>query len=113
MELREVTVLNLTYSVEDAMREATAAFGVASEKDDSKGMVSAVMLKAKLKGLIVDRKEVGDPGDFSHLTDAELDEQLTRERAATEAAQRAIRIAKGEAAGAGTAAREKRKARAA
>ncbi|MGB7012133.1 MAG: hypothetical protein WBD97_17240 [Pseudolabrys sp.] len=32
----------------------------------------AAMAKAKLLGLIIDRREVGDVGAFDHLTDEEL-----------------------------------------
>lgn len=34
--------------------------------------VQATMDKAKLTGLIVDRREVGGGGEFDHLTDEEL-----------------------------------------
>ena len=41
--------------------------------------VSAIMGMAKLAGLIIDRREVGQPGEFDHLTDAELVERAVRE----------------------------------
>ena len=34
---------------------------------------------AKLTGLIIDRREIGQPGEFDHLTDAELVARATRE----------------------------------
>jgi hypothetical protein len=35
--------------------------------------------KAKLTGLIIDRREVGSPGEFANMTDEELVEQARRQ----------------------------------
>ena len=37
------------------------------------------MGQAKLAGLIIDRREIGQPGEFDHLTDAELVAKATRD----------------------------------
>jgi phage terminase small subunit len=47
---------------------------------------------AKHLGMFIDRKEVGQPGDFERLTDEEIDERI-RNNAAKLAAQDAIRTA--------------------
>jgi plasmid maintenance system antidote protein VapI len=36
-------------------------------------------LAAKIKGMLVHRHEVGDPGEFSRVTDEELDLSLERQ----------------------------------
>ena len=41
-------------------------------------MVSATMGKAKILGLIIDRREVGDVGRFDRFTDEELVEEAAR-----------------------------------
>ena len=40
--------------------------------------VSATMAKARLLGLVVDKREVGQPGAFDQLTDRELTEEAER-----------------------------------
>ena len=55
---------------------------LAIEKGQSGAAWQAAMAKAKILGLIIDRREVGDVGAFDHLTDEELmreAEKKTRE----------------------------------
>jgi hypothetical protein len=40
--------------------------------------VAATMGKAKILGLIIDRREVGDVGAFDHLTDEQLVEEAAK-----------------------------------
>lgn len=50
------------------------AFNAAKEQDKPQAMTAAMMGIAKMKGYIVDKKEVGAPGSF---TDSMSDEELT------------------------------------
>ncbi|MDO8399344.1 MAG: hypothetical protein Q7T45_16135 [Bradyrhizobium sp.] len=44
-----------------------------STKPDGPTAVKCLTLAAKIKGMLVHRHEVGDPGEFSRMTDEELD----------------------------------------
>lgn len=57
-ELRKPVVEKLQYGLEQAMNEAAEAFSVAKEKENGGAMVAAVQLRARLNGLLVDRKEI-------------------------------------------------------
>lgn len=70
--LRKPVVKKLQYGLEQAMAEAEEAFEVAREKGNGGAMVAAATLRAKLNGLLVDRKEVRH-GPLGDLPDAELD----------------------------------------
>ena len=48
----------------------------ASEAGNFAGANKALELIGRTLGAFIDRKEIGKPGDFDHLTDAELDEQI-------------------------------------
>ncbi len=48
----------LQYTLEKAMLEAEEAFQVSKEKGNGGAMTAAVTLRAKLNGLLVDRKEI-------------------------------------------------------
>jgi phage terminase small subunit len=63
----EVTIESLT----EMLREDRA---LARELGQAAAAVSAVDKIAKLYGHMIDRKEVGRPGDFSRMTEEELDE---------------------------------------
>lgn len=41
-------------------------------------MVSAIMGRAKVAGVLIDRSEVGKPGDFSSMTDEEIVQEIER-----------------------------------
>jgi hypothetical protein len=61
-ELRAPVVEKLQYGLEEAMLEAAEAFQVAKGKDNGGAMVAAVQLRAKLNGLLVEKREdVTDP----------------------------------------------------
>ncbi len=61
-ELRAPVVAKLQYGLEAAMLEAADAFRVAKAKDNGGAMVAAVQLRAKLNGLLVEKREdVTDP----------------------------------------------------
>lgn len=57
-ELRTPVVQRLQYGLEQAMREAEEAFAVARAKENGGAMVAAVQLRARLNGLLVEKKEI-------------------------------------------------------
>jgi hypothetical protein len=85
--LRKEATRALGYKVEDAMRETHEALVIAKTKQNSQGMVAAIQLKSKLKGLIVEKQERGGPGDFADTTDEELIDAAREADAVIAAAQ--------------------------
>ena len=71
----EVTVVSLLNELEEARK-------LAAEINQPSAAVAATLGKAKVAGLIVDRKEVGKPGDFEGMNVDELREYIAREAAA-------------------------------
>jgi phage terminase small subunit len=67
----EVTIASVLGELEEART-------FAKEKSNPSAMVSATMSKAKILGLIIDRREVGDVGAFDNLTDEQLVEEAWR-----------------------------------
>jgi hypothetical protein len=65
-------------SIASVLGELEEARTFAKEKNNPSAMVSATMGKAKLLGLIIDRREVGDVGAFDSWTDEELVQEATR-----------------------------------
>jgi phage terminase small subunit len=51
---------------------------IAKGEHQAAAMVSATVAKAKLAGLMIDRKEIGDAGDFSRLSEDELRAEIDR-----------------------------------
>ena len=61
-ELRAPVVEKLQYGLAEAMLEAQEAYKVAKGKDNGGAMVAAVQLRAKLNGLLIEKREdVTDP----------------------------------------------------
>ena len=61
-ELRAPVIAKLQYGLEEAMLEAADSFRVAKAKENGGAMVAAVQLRAKLNGLLVEKREdVTDP----------------------------------------------------
>lgn len=56
--IRKPVVEKVQYGLEKAMAEAEEAFAVSKSKENGGAMVAAVSLRAKLNGLLVDRKEI-------------------------------------------------------
>jgi len=63
------------YLLEEARKQAV-------EINQPSAAVSAIVAKGKLAGLVVDRKEVGKPGEFEGMNVDELREHIAREAAA-------------------------------
>jgi hypothetical protein len=51
---------------------------LALKRGQASAAVTATMGKAKILGLIIDRREVGDAGAFDHLTDEQLVEEAAK-----------------------------------
>ena len=82
-QLRAPVERAMQYGVQEAMEEALQAFEVGLREGSSGGMVAAATLRAKLQGLLVEKREVKitsldhfDPGDKTMMIEA-----LTRELA--------------------------------
>jgi hypothetical protein len=54
---------------------------VAQDARNGSAMAMATLGKAKILGLIIDRREVGDVGAFDHMTDEELLEHAKKQAA--------------------------------
>ena len=52
---------------------------VALDAGQTSAAVQAIMGQAKIVGAIIDRREVAGPGEFDHMTDAELIEKAARD----------------------------------
>lgn len=77
--LRKPVIVAAQYGLAEAMAEAADAMEVAREKGNGGAMVAAVTLRAKLSGLLIDKKEIrtgeldGLPHDeLKHIRDALL-----------------------------------------
>ena len=70
--LRAPVIAKVQYGLMEAMNEAQEAFAVSKARDNGAAMVAAVMLRARLNGLLVDRKEI-TVTEVQRLTDDELD----------------------------------------
>ena len=78
-ELRAPVVEKLQYNLEQAMLEAAEAFEVSRSKENGGAMVAAVTLRAKLNGLLVERKEIrtGPLDGLEHDQLKAIDEAIT------------------------------------
>jgi hypothetical protein len=63
-ELQAASAASAVITIESICAELDQANAVAREKGQAAAMVSASALRAKLAGLLRDRVEVGNPGDF-------------------------------------------------
>jgi phage terminase small subunit len=63
-ELQAEAAASSKVTVESICRELDEAVAVAKTKGQAQAMVSVATLRAKLAGLMVERVEVGGPGDF-------------------------------------------------
>jgi Terminase small subunit len=77
-ELQAQTAASTKITVESICAELEEAVGVARSKSQAQAMVSAIAFKAKLAGLLVERVEVGNPGDFAgcETTEQIVDQML-------------------------------------
>ena len=75
----ERTVLDqIEYTRDALLSELEEARKLALKRGQPSAAVQASMGKARILGLIIDRREVGDPGVFDDKTDEELIEEAKR-----------------------------------
>ena len=67
-ELQAGAAAKAEVTLETILAELADAAVVAESKGQAQALVSAAMARAKLAGLLVERVEVGAPGDFDGLT---------------------------------------------
>ena len=71
-------VQHIEYTRDALLSELEEARQLALRLGQASAAVAATMGKAKILGLIIDRREVGDVGAFDGLTDEELIREATR-----------------------------------
>jgi di/tripeptidase len=71
--------IEIEYTREKLLGELERARQVAEKAKNGSAMAMATLGKAKILGLIVDRREVGEVGAFDHLTDEELLEKAKKQ----------------------------------
>lgn len=74
-ELRAPVIAKLQYGLEEAMKEAMEAYIVSKGKEQGGAMVAAVTLRAKLNGLLVDKKEIKH-SRLDEMSEDELDREI-------------------------------------
>src|SRR5262245_18124958 len=79
-ELQAQAARSAKITIESICAELAEATEVARTKGQAQAMVSASALRAKLAGLMIEKVEVGQPGDFDglHSTAAIVDRVLER-----------------------------------
>ena len=77
--LRKPVIEAAQYGLAEAMAEAAEALSVAREKSNGGAMVAAVTLRAKLSGLLIDKKEIrtGELDGLGHDELKQLRDALT------------------------------------
>jgi hypothetical protein len=78
-EIRRQMTQRTRITIESLLHDLAEDRALARETKQVSAAIAATQLSAKLVGLLIDRKESGQPGDFSDLTSA--DEILARVRA--------------------------------
>jgi len=77
-ELSAPVAVKTQVTVESMIRELDEDIALAREHAQMGAAVSARALKAKLAGLLIDRKEVGTPGEFESMRADELAAALVK-----------------------------------
>lgn len=93
-EIREPAVARvqeeIVYTAKVAMEEAREALELAKKTQQPGSMVAAVQLRAKLNGLLIERREQGNPGEFQALDASRKQEAIAALQAEVE---RRLRLA--------------------
>ena len=66
-ELRAIMAKKSDITMDKVLTDYQYALELAKQKDEANNIINAATSQAKLVGLIVDRKENGNAGDFAHL----------------------------------------------
>jgi phage terminase small subunit len=78
-QLQGMAAERAVLTAETILGELEQARLLALQLKQPSAMVAASMGRAKIAGLVVDKKEVGTAGQFDHMTDAELRQHLIEE----------------------------------
>jgi hypothetical protein len=70
--------IEIEYTREKLLAELESARKVAEKAKNGSAMATATLRKAKILGLIIDRREVGDAGAFDDMTDEELVQEAVK-----------------------------------
>jgi hypothetical protein len=74
----EKVAIEIEYTREKLLVELEHARKVAEDARNGSAMAMATMGKAKILGLIIDRREVGEAGAFDSMTDEQLVEEANK-----------------------------------
>lgn len=66
-------------SVQKVLEKLEKAYDLAKKLDQPSAMVTAAMGQAKVAGIIIEKKEVGAPGDFKQVPDDRLEDFIISE----------------------------------
>lgn len=75
-ELRRTMAKRQDVTEDSLIEELEQARLIAAAERQTGSMVAATMGKAKLAGLLIDRKEIGDAGEFQRMSEQELREYI-------------------------------------
>ena len=81
LEIKSKHILSITETLERISAEAS------NMRNAAKDRIKALELMAKHHGLLIERQEVGGPGDFVKLSDEELESEIMALGAQREAAK--------------------------
>jgi hypothetical protein len=70
--------IEVEYTREKLLAELENARSVAEKAKNGSAMAMATLGKAKMLGLIIDRREVGEVGAFDNMTDEQLVEEAKK-----------------------------------
>lgn len=78
-ELQDRGAIRAEVTVQSVLGELEEARKAAMSNGQTSAAVAATMGKAKIAGLIIDRRERGRPGEFEDMSDEQLAEFIARE----------------------------------
>ena len=70
--------VEVEYTREKLIGYLEEARGIAIDKENSNGVTAATLGIARILGLIIDRREVGNAGAYDHMTDDELVREIAK-----------------------------------
>ncbi|MGB7829774.1 MAG: hypothetical protein WBL86_26315 [Pseudolabrys sp.] len=72
--------VEVEYTREKLIGYLEEARAIAIDKENSNGVTAATLGIARILGLIIDRREVGNAGSFDHMTEELMQEAVKRAR---------------------------------
>ena len=70
--------VEVEYTCEKLIGYLEEARAIAIDKENSNGVTAATLGIARILGLIIDRREVGNAGSFDHMTDEEFMQEAVK-----------------------------------